>query len=413
MMKEYWFYLETYVFLWSDYREILIYNTLSGNGYLYHNHPELRPVISGLEDKSNLYCITINENDLKVPAIKDFIHSIQENFCGDLLDKSVHTQKPLVVIPKLNVNEEVYTGVKTIKRDVTAGIHAEKNLLELTVYLTGMCKLDCKDCRHTCRQIPWCFKNDRVLQKEILFNTLKQTVHTSLTDVKFMGGDVFSYPFWDELMDELKKYAFKKSFCADIRLPSSNPKQLEIFEETGFFLEILIDVSDSREQIIHREIPINPKYSYLFKIKSVEEYEIVQSILDRYPIESKIIPYYDGTNLSFFKDHIFQTLDEIINTPWRKNEIFAHIVVNTHDFGKFTLLSDGKIYANVNFEPIGNAESDDIKALVNQELKHGKSWLLNRNKIDPCKNCLYKYLCPSPSNYEIAIGRPNLCHVKS
>lgn len=31
---------------------------------------------------------------------------------------------------------------------------------------------------------------------------------------------------------------------------------------------------------------------------------------------------------------------------------------------------------------------------------------------NPCNACIYQWLCPSPSNYELAIGKPNLCHVK-
>ena len=118
------------------------------------------------------------------------------------------------------------------------------------------------------------------------------------------------------------------------------------------------------EQINAGRIPVNQKYNYLFKIKSTEEYEIAQSIVDLLQIEAKIIPFYDGTNLPFFEDHIFQNLEEIINTSWKKNEIFAHTALNTNDFGKFTILPDGKIYANINFEPIGDAKSDDVKVLV-------------------------------------------------
>lgn len=27
-------------------------------------------------------------------------------------------------------------------------------------------------------------------------------------------------------------------------------------------------------------------------------------------------------------------------------------------------------------------------------------------------DCIYQWLCPSPSNYELVIGQPNLCHIK-
>ena len=51
-----------------------------------------------------------------------------------------------------------------------------------------------------------------------------------------------------------------------------------------------------------------------------------------------------------------------------------------------------------------------IHEIVYNEIEKGKSWLRIRNQF-PCDNCVYQWICPSPSNYEIAIGRSNLCHV--
>ena len=413
-MREYWLYLETYVFLWSNRREIIVYNTLSGKGYVYPDASELKSIVAQLEDKSNLYCISINEEDMKCPVVCDFIFSIRANFCGDLLDKSIFKQKPVVIIPELCVNEEAFISAKTFKRDIVSGINAVKNLLELTIYITDDCPLNCKDCDQTYKQIAWCrkTKGKNILAKEAFFDILTQCRNTSLSEIKIIGGNVFSYPFWDEIIDELKMYSCNKSFYIDHRLLPAKPEQLEIFEQNeGFSLCVLIDTSSINEQG-NEKIPINQKYNYYFKIKSIAEYELAQSIIEQQQIESKIIPFYDGTNLQFFEDNIFQNLDDILNTHWSKSDIFAHTVLNTNDFGNFTILTNGKIFANVNFEPIGDIKSDDIKLLENQELIHGKSWLLNRNKIFPCKDCLYKYLCPSPSNYEIVIGRNNLCHLK-
>jgi pseudo-rSAM protein len=53
---------------------------------------------------------------------------------------------------------------------------------------------------------------------------------------------------------------------------------------------------------------------------------------------------------------------------------------------------------------------DDIRNLIYRELMEGKSWLRIRNQA-PCTECLYQWLCPSPSNYEIVTGKPNLCHI--
>ena len=49
--------------------------------------------------------------------------------------------------------------------------------------------------------------------------------------------------------------------------------------------------------------------------------------------------------------------------------------------------------------------------IISKEIAEGQSWLRIRNQF-PCNACNYQWLCPSPSDYETAIGRPNLCHVK-
>jgi pseudo-rSAM protein len=46
------------------------------------------------------------------------------------------------------------------------------------------------------------------------------------------------------------------------------------------------------------------------------------------------------------------------------------------------------------------------------EVEEGKSWLRIRNQA-PCSTCIYQWLCPPPSDYEIVIGRPNLCHINN
>ena len=74
------------------------------------------------------------------------------------------------------------------------------------------------------------------------------------------------------------------------------------------------------------------------------------------------------------------------------------------------IFSDGKVYANVYHEPLGTID-DDIRELIYKEMDKGTSWRRIRD-MKPCCDCVYQWLCPSPSNYELAIGKPNLCHVK-
>ena len=55
--------------------------------------------------------------------------------------------------------------------------------------------------------------------------------------------------------------------------------------------------------------------------------------------------------------------------------------------------------------------SADLRELTSNEIKYGKSWLRLREQ-GICNTCRYKWICPSPSNYEFEIGKQNLCHIK-
>jgi pseudo-rSAM protein len=74
-------------------------------------------------------------------------------------------------------------------------------------------------------------------------------------------------------------------------------------------------------------------------------------------------------------------------------------------------MPNGDTYANINYPSLGNIATHSIHEMLYKEMNEGKSWFRIRDQA-PCNNCVYQWLCPSPSNYEMAIGRPNLCHVK-
>lgn len=74
-------------------------------------------------------------------------------------------------------------------------------------------------------------------------------------------------------------------------------------------------------------------------------------------------------------------------------------------------MPNGDVYANLNHPTLGNINMHSIHEIVDKEIKEGLSWFRIRNQA-PCNECIYQWLCPSPSNYEISIGKPNLCHVK-
>ena len=64
------------------------------------------------------------------------------------------------------------------------------------------------------------------------------------------------------------------------------------------------------------------------------------------------------------------------------------------------------------FMIIGNIQKSSLKELVYKELTELETWLKVRSKETPCKQCINKDLCPSISNYELVIGKNNLCNIQ-
>lgn len=147
-----------------------------------------------------------------------------------------------------------------------------------------------------------------------------------------------------------------------------------------------------------------PMIDFSILVENEEDIEVVCSLdLNRNPnCKLQIIPLYNTRNNSF----IFKTLavnedDLLINGP-DKNNIFVHESINIFDFGKLYIMPDGKIYSNMCGSAIGTI-LDTPKDVIYKELTEGRSWLNTRVKSN-CNKCVFKLLCPSPSNYETLLG---------
>ncbi|WP_373227132.1 hypothetical protein [Parabacteroides merdae] len=160
------------------------------------------------------------------------------------------------------------------------------------------------------------------------------------------------------------------------------------------------------EKLDKMEVDLN----YNFRIFSEEDFSWTSKLIDVYQIKKyQIIPRNNGRNLDFFKSCIYVDEQDILDSRQTKQNIFAHQALNTNDFGKLTITTDGKVYANLHHRTIGSID-EDLRMLVYKEMSKGSSWLRVRD-MSPCSKCIYQWLCPSPSDYELEIGKPNLCHV--
>jgi len=149
-------------------------------------------------------------------------------------------------------------------------------------------------------------------------------------------------------------------------------------------------------------------------VTSVHEYEKAELLYEHFTrnnIKIDIKPFYNRKNLTFFEENIFIQKEDLLNVTLDKREFFAQQELNTHNFGKISITPDGKIFAYINKDPIGNIK-EPIEDVLSREMISGDSWRYTRYQTEPCNRCCFKLICPSPSCYESVIGKPNLCHVR-
>lgn len=410
-MKDFWLTLEAYVFIWSNANEVLIYNTISENGFIVMQTPTINRIISELQDKRNLYCISINEQEMKNHDVASLIDKLINSFSGNLLDKNRFPQKPIVFIPEANINDDLSREKELSYNPHVFGGNLLRNLTDVTLQLTGECQHNCLYCNETYKQTLSCFKNNGILPLDTISSILEQIKYSSVFELNFVGGDIFSYPFWEPLMDLIKSINCKKVFYTNYScINSENESKIKkMSSNTNNHLKVLVHYSDWTEKLSFTNFQMI-NIEYIFIITSENEYINCEQILETSRINGQIIPIYTNNNSNFFTDNVYINKADILSTKWKKNEIFANQYVNTNYFGKIVISSNGNIFTNMNLPAIG-VYNNDLKKYVYSEMKEGSNWRKTRSQLSPCDKCIYCFICPPPSNYEIAIGKNNLCNL--
>lgn len=409
-METIWLYIEPFVFISEDEEKYFFYNTQIKKGKVVDKNNAVNKIVKHLQQPENMYSIQIRVKDLEDDHLYDFIQLIQDGGYGDIIDGE--SLKPIIMPPLLNLQK----SVKRMKKNsIPIGDNILSYLHEVTIYLNGTCKHNCHGCREMFKQVPCCTKSDHVLDFTLLKNFLL-SIPYSRAAINITGGDPFQYPELIPLMDILGRMVSIQTFIVNYRNVPDDLDKLYIFTNDSFRLKIIANDFDNIDYIIALADKLkrgNIHQIWQFNITSELEYEkaeLLNKQLIQRNIETSIKPFYNGENNEFFDDNILISQDDLLSLELDRQEVFALQAINTHDFGKITLLSDGNIYANLNRNPIGTIQ-EPIWNILSEELEKGTSWRSTRYDIKPCSQCCFRLICPSPSNYELVFGKPNLCHL--
>jgi pseudo-rSAM protein len=376
----YWFTIEPYVFVGITNKCVLLYNTLDG-ATIESDKVEVIELLQETLQEENCGVVLLKNERYKQKDINGFIRELRYNYMGDTIDVALSKGKPVQLLPYFNFPDkhEIYK-----KHNFSLLKNVLENLSEISIHLdvtTNITKL-----------IPFL----QSIPGSPTFNVI---------------GNMEEVTNYSKLLSYLDQHPSPKNMLCSYK----NVITLQPAFENNFSYRISvcfpIDMQQwnhSRQTLLNQTLPVE----YIFDVSSDEDIQQVEQLVERFQIEKyRLNPVYTGNNIRFFEENVFLSKEDILSTSMSIKDFFSRQAMNIYDFGKINIMPNGDAYANLNHPALGNIYTDNIYEIVHKEVEEGKSWLRIRNQA-PCTDCVYQWLCPPPSNYEIAIGRSNLCHVK-
>ena len=407
--KKYWFYLEPYTFILGEEGQFVVYNTLN-SAYLHAPEtPLVSEILASLRKASNGYCLVLKEEQALDPIFYNFALQVRNSFSGDIVETESDISKPFLFKPMLFLNTNIR---KALEEDLTfLGERILENLNEVSLFLPGSCRGGCFGCQDYFKQTLHCacFEKRGLTVADYL--SLLLDMNTSgVNKVNILGGNLLRSDCFHDIYPTLSGCKFKKSYYLYFdHLTETCKDWLE-----GENSELVISVhSGFDKEAVECQMGLFSSYPVIwqFIVSSNAGVQEVEALNFPSSVQIEMKPFYTGENISFFKENVFCSLDDILVEPISRKAIFRRQTLNENFFGKLTIVPSGEVYANVNCKPIGVYPQDSLKKFVFEELVHSTAWFRLRDK-QPCSGCANKFLCPSISNHELVTGKENFCLVK-
>ena len=379
-LTDYWFTIEPYVYVNIINNNALLYNTLDGI-MIESDKIEVIELLQETLQKENCGVVLLTNERYKQKDINAFIRELREKYMGDIIDVALSKGKPVQLLPYFNFydNHEIFR-----KHNLTPYKSILEKLSEISIHVDNTTNVE--------KLISFL----QSLPEHLIFN---------------MIGNLKDVTNYRELLSFFDQHLSPKNIlCVYTDVIALEPTFKNNFSYR-ISVPFLIDRrqwDNSRQLLLNQTLQIE----YIFDVSSDEDFLQAEQLVEQCQIEKyQFNPVYTGENIGFFEENVFLAKEDILSTSMSIKDIFANQAMNIYDFGKINIMPTGDAYANVNHPALGNIYTHSIHEIVQKELDDGESWFRIRNQA-PCNGCIYQWLCPPPSDYEIAIGRPNLCHVK-
>lgn len=409
-----WIYLDPYVHLAEHNGHVLFYNTLSRKILEYWSIPEITKLASQFLNDSNGYVVTLSIEEAANPVIRQLIRQLQKLHMGGLLPVNMAGCKPVNILPQPAFRQKLKPYEEGIERP---GLRPQDFIHSINLYINAGLSPITREFPGGYNQFPFPFGEEnmgREMDTRLVDKLLTDIANITPFAINIFGSDPCAFPGWKELTTTLALTNHNVKY--HLTLPQAelcdlenlgNKSVISVFVTFPFFEEDLATIEK-----LEKLFPKKTRLEYNFIVKDLSDLEKSKQLIAHFNIRQWFFkPYYTGANMDFFKENVFITAEDIIGSKPNQKQIFSRTTFNENDFGKFTIMPDGTIFANVNDPPLGNLYAMGVISMIEAEMDKGISWTRTRPRVSPCSSCVYNFLCPPISNYEILLRRYNFCHI--
>lgn len=406
----YWFYLEPYTFLFHNENKTVLYNSLNSAYLVCPQYFVIQNILEQWESTMNGYGVVLDEEALRDETVQRFVNDVKETFSGDCVELEQECSKPYIFKPTLFLNSNI--RIKEDENKVSLGERILQNLHEVTLFFPSSCTRNCVSCSSYYRQMNHCtICHEGILKIKDYTRLIHQIQISGIQRVNlFAGGNFLHNEYINNILSNLVETTLRKHLYLEYNF--LNNRCVEFVQQTNSILEILAHSENFNNQLVEDmqkyQCDIVRWNLIVSRDSDIEQLNLLNLPED---ISIQIRPFYTGDNYTFFQDFVFFDLEDILSTPIDKKTIFRHRTLNDNFFGKLTIYPSGEVYANVNCRVLGNIQDSSLKELLYKEITEGNAWLRIRGNEKPCNQCVNRDLCPSISNYELVIGKNNLCNI--
>jgi pseudo-rSAM protein len=287
------------------------------------------------------------------------------------------------------------------------GYKSKLYLLELTIH-TGSYEL-----KNKCKGIFSYF--NKTVNKSTINKILDKLSHEIFEYRNLRSINLICYPNTDmlSLVDFIKNVS--SHFDTTIHMELNHYLVLDKNNHyDNLKYNLYIDSKMEMNQLLDKSFLLNENIRLCIFVNDEESLSLASTLCDSLHNHVEIIPQYIN-NIEFFNKNVFFNRDDIFNNQSQTiHKILTNGLLNRIFWGKIVVNSNGNICPHNSIISSNlNIIHNSLDEAILEELNSSKTWFLKRNDVKPCKDCLYCLLCPPISEYELELGRFNLCNINN